>query len=347
VTFTKNDKGWMLDGSINPTVRGLVNVGEVPAGLRAVYEHCVAERERLLPDVATMIAICKDAGERFTVTVNSRRDAPSNMWYVIFSKPGVDPDRLEAVITVVDEEKCPGCGRPYRELRGPDKLSRAHNVLAESKWVSIIRKVLQQFGVSGNDKFIEAVLGVAGPKGPAVAEDRQCRECEEIQDQGRSKTGLGGVIGKPGSDPHSMPQRRAAARIGLASSVTHSQLPGTPGGDIYTGMQFARITPGQERWLVRSKVADVIDEIRGAITLRPGSIRPANHPIYTNIVRGARVDLLQGGGPDRSQHPGAPALIDPAGHWQGPPQLDDFLATLRVELINATYEPKAPETSPP
>jgi hypothetical protein len=128
-------------------------------------------------------------------------------------------------------------------------------------WVTIIMDALSAKGVVAsarrNTPLVGLIIGQGrGTGGSAVAEDKQCAECEKNQN-------LGG-----GREPYSITQRQDAVTRGLSwvmrAGTAHGSAGSTP-QNVYVGQNYAAMTPGQQDELKLLKIEQVVSDIAAVI----------------------------------------------------------------------------------
>jgi hypothetical protein len=164
-------------------------------------------------------------------------------------------------IVSVSDDICPAC-------ETDPGVTRPHHVIPASMWEDILENVLQAFGVPIiSDRYIYKIVAAGkSTKGPAVTEDRQCRQCEDNQDR------------HPG--PYSLLQRHAGKLAGQATTISHPRAQtGTSGGDLFTGLQFKNASSAQIEQFTEDKIDQVVKKIEEVLAQVP-----AGHAVHTSIT---------------------------------------------------------------
>jgi hypothetical protein len=276
ITFVVTDKGWRLDGSINPTVDGLVWHTATGAGLDPLVKSLQSEIGKQQPNRDLLMAICRERAAKFGAKVEFEYFPREDVTLVAFTELTPAPGKTPGTFTVeilpgsaaagTKDATCPSCHAAVG-------VSKPHNVIPASMWKGIIADSLKKalYSVTTADAYYDAILAVgAATGGPAVTQDKQCPACEAKQDA------------KGTSGPYSLVQRMGAP----------STKPDKQG---YVGNQFKDTSPDQALELTKLKIEQVSAKIRGLLGLPDtgaAGARPATSQIYTNVVTPGLTDAL-------------------------------------------------------
>ncbi|WP_437971300.1 DUF4157 domain-containing protein [Sorangium sp. So ce260] len=275
VVFTRLERGFRLDGVINPVIEGLASYS-VGAGrpLQPLLTDLQVVIGRVQPNRDVLVALLRERANAHNVDVtfddvrivDSRSSPTVTLVGFRTRTPPIDTFTTEIVITLQNTD-CASCGAAA-------SVSQPHNVVNAAVWRDVIPAVASRapFGLAAADPLVERMTRAGTDTGFGMAmdargesrmasastsgasprrgrvPDRQCAACERLQDRN--------MLGPPyAGSPATLMHRRAArdAGIPVGAGVSHQA---------YEGHQFQHLTRAQVEQLTRDKIADVVDQLR-------------------------------------------------------------------------------------
>ncbi|HMG21792.1 MAG TPA: hypothetical protein VK607_10760, partial [Kofleriaceae bacterium] len=100
ITFVVTDKGWRLDGSINPTIDGLVWHTATGAGLDPLVKSLQSEIGKQQPNRDLLIAICRERAAKFGAKVEFEYFPREDVTLVAFTELTPAPGKTPGTFTV-------------------------------------------------------------------------------------------------------------------------------------------------------------------------------------------------------------------------------------------------------
>jgi hypothetical protein len=269
VMLTKDNGVARLDGSINPTVYGLVNY-TVPAdatSLDPLIKDIEKSANTQHPEKEYLLSICREAANRYAAKVDFVEiKKPPPRFEVNFEHLTTHEKFTTEIVQIYSDNVCPACGTLSGTIGSGGSFSgspgtiKPHSVVSASVFGKTIETVLKNYGITVMDDWAKKISAAGtSTDGPAVTEDKQCAVCENAQ------------------GPWTLLQRAT----GRAPS-------GTP-----LGNQYQLATPAQQEQFTKDKIQSVVERIRWLLGLKVGSKdRPATSPVNTQIVALGKVNAF-------------------------------------------------------
>ena len=265
ITLVKDSSVIRLDGSINPTVYGLLTYTGVPASLDPLIKEIEGHANTQYPEKENLISICNEAARRHNAKFEFKEiKRPPKRFEAKFEHSTTGEKFITEIVSIYKDNICPACAVPSGiigsggSFSGSPGTRKPHNVVSAKVFRDTIDMVLKNYGITTMDVWAKTIIAAGtSSDGPGVTEDKQCDTCEDAQ-----------------------------AAWTLMQRANGTAPNGTP-----LGNQFQHATPAQLKEFTKDKIQSVVDHIRWLLNLKVGTQnRPATSQVNTQIIAARKIN---------------------------------------------------------